>query len=352
MTKAIQNILLVRTDRIGDVILTTPTIKILKQEFPASKIYFLTRRYVELLLKHNNLLEKTLLYEPDNLHKGIIGHIRLAKDLKSYQFDLAFLFYPRSLLAFSLFWAGIPIRVGIGYRWYSLFFNQRVYEHRKHGKRHELEYNISLMQNFITRIPEPAEITFDYSFNTELIKIQQKEKNKQILNDHYIIVHPGSGGSAPVLPPNKFVDIIKYLLNNTSLDILLIGNKQEKDLIDTIYKQIKHKRVRPIIGSWDLETYMAMIAGCQLFIGNSTGPLHIARAFNIPLIGFYCPAIPCSPKRWGPYNKLDSVIMPDITPCKTCNLKKCPYDNCLSMIEWKDIKIKLDKEIEAIVSSL
>jgi ADP-heptose:LPS heptosyltransferase len=85
-----------------------------------------------------------------------------------------------------------------------------------------------------------------------------------------------------------------------------------------------------------------------LFISNSTGPLHIARVFDIPLIAFYCPAIPCSPRRWGPYNRIQSVLQPDIEPCKTGNPRKCPHGNCLESIKWEDIRILLDKRLNEI----
>jgi heptosyltransferase-2 len=88
---------------------------------------------------------------------------------------------------------------------------------------------------------------------------------------------------------------------------------------------------------------MSIIAGASFFISNSTGPLHIARAFNIPLLAFYCPAIPCSPERWGPYNQKDSIITPDIIPCKSCNIDKCPYGNCLNLISWSDIQKRLER---------
>jgi len=85
-----------------------------------------------------------------------------------------------------------------------------------------------------------------------------------------------------------------------------------------------------------------------LFISNSTGPLHIARAMDIPLLAFYCPAIPCSPERWGPYNQLDSVITPRLEPCKSGNPEKCLHGNCLGLISWEMIQPRLDVKLKKI----
>jgi len=341
-----RHILLIRTDRIGDVVLTTPLISILHQEFPHSKIYFLTRQYTAPLLKHHDWLDDVFIYDPEKEHRGLAGHFRLGKFLKEKHIDIAFLFYPQAGLAFSLFMAEIPIRVGSGYRWFSFFLNHRIYEHRKYGKKHELEYNLFLLKNFIRRLPLPAEIHFRFRLDEPLLQLRKSALEKLHIQSDYLIIHPGSGGSAPNLPPEKFKQITAYLFENTEKTILIVGDSSEADLVNTISAEINDPRIQKIIGEWDLETYMAVISGSRLFISNSTGPLHIARAFNIPLVAFYCPAIPCSPKRWGPYNQLDSVITPAVKPCSNCNLSTCPYGNCLGLISWETIQSKLEEKIK------
>jgi heptosyltransferase-2 len=337
-----KNILLIRTDRIGDVVLTTPAIKLLHQTYPKAKIFFLTREYTAPLLKHHPFLDDIILYKPESDHHGLAGHLKLSRELVERSIDLAFLFYPQAGIAFSLYRAGISHRVGTGYRWFSFFLNQKKYEHRKYGKRHELEYNLSLIERYILKIPLPGDISFDFTTDKTLKKIRLDTLQKYQIKKEFIIVHPGSGGSAPNLPAEKYVQIIDYLANQNSLDIILVGDLNEKELISKISAAVQVKCVK-IMGDWNLETYMAVISGARYFISNSTGPLHIARAFNIPLLAFYCPAIPCAPERWGPYNRLDHVITPPVNPCKTCNIDKCPHGNCLDNISWDSIQGSLDQ---------
>jgi heptosyltransferase-2 len=336
------NILLIRTDRIGDVILTTPAIKLLHNAYPEARISFLTREYTAPLLKHHLYLDEIILYQPEAQHQGLKGHLKLSKELKDRNIDLAFLFYPQAGIALSLFWSGISNRVGSGYRWFSFLLNQRKFEHRKYGKRHELEYNLSLIEKYIPKIPLPAEISFEFGLSRQLQDIREKALEKHQIKEKYIIIHPGSGGSAPNLPPDKYIQIIHYLLKNQKKNLILVGDPSEKELITGISESVSENIVK-IMGDWDLETYMAVISGAQYFISNSTGPLHIARAFNIPILAFYCPAIPCAPERWGPYNRLDRIITPSVIPCKTCNIDKCPHGNCLDNIPWQPIQRHLDK---------
>ncbi len=348
MKKGIKRILLIRTDRIGDVILTTPMISLLHDDYPQAKLYFLTREYTAPLLDHYQFLHRTIIYDPEGKHKGITGHLKLSRVLKELEIDVAFLFFPTFRLAFALRFAGIKYRVGMGYRWYSFLLNNRIFEHRKFGLKHELEYNLSLLNNFITDSPTPDQIIFDFQFDESLKNLRLKILKENNLKENYLIIHPGSGGSAPNLPPPMFSLIIKYLGERIQLSVFLVGSKTEKTLIDVIEQLTKYSHLIKIAGEWDLETYMAMIAGSKLFISNSTGPLHIARTFDIPLITFYCPAIPCSPRRWGPYNRIQSVLQPNVVPCKTGNPRTCPHGNCLDSIKWEDIKNILDKRLEEI----
>ncbi|UCF64027.1 MAG: glycosyltransferase family 9 protein [bacterium] len=336
------NILLIRTDRIGDVVLTTPAIKLLHEVYPKARLFFLTRDYTAPLLKHHPYLHEILIYKPDADHKGWTGHLKLSRTLKERQIDLAFLFYPQASIAFSLFMAGIPNRIGTGYRWFSFLLNFRKYEHRKYGKKHELEYNLSLLENFIPRLPTPSEITFDFTVDSTLQKLKHQILEKYQLKQEYIIIHPGSGGSAPNLPPQKYAAVLEYLAQHTQSSLILVGDPSERALISQIAEQSNANPVQ-ILGDWDLESYMAMISGAEYFISNSTGPLHIARAYNVPLLSFYCPAIPCSPERWGPYNQLHNVMIPPVNPCKTCNIDKCPHGNCLANISWESIQSRLDQ---------
>ncbi len=340
-----KNILLIRTDRIGDVILTTPAITLLHQRFPETKIYFLTREYTAPLLKYHRFLHDTIIYDPERNHRGLKGHLKLARQLQSLNIDAAFLFFPQPALALTLWLARIPLRVGSGYRWYSIFLNHRIFEHRKHGKKHELEYNLSLLKDFVHTLPAPTEINFHFELDADLQKKRTEALKKIAVNGDYIIIHPGSGGSAPILPSYMYSRIVEYLVKTTDNDIILAGTASEKDLLYSICDG-QHEKVHIIAGSWDLETYMAVISGCRLFISNSTGPTHIARAWNRPLLAFYCPALPYSPKRWGPYAWNHSVLVPPINVPERCNTKVCPHNNCLAQIPWENIKNALNCKLK------
>ena len=138
-------ILLVRTDRIGDTLLTLPAVTALRQKFPDAFIAFLCQPYTEPMLRRINGLDQVLTYENEGKHQGFQGLELLSKELRSYQFDFSVVFFPGASLIWALWRSGILRRSGTGFRWYSFLLTDRVMEHRSECLKHEADYNLNLL---------------------------------------------------------------------------------------------------------------------------------------------------------------------------------------------------------------
>ena len=141
--------LLIRTDRVGDTILTFPAVTALRNNYPEAFISFLAQPYTVPLIEQYEGIDLLLSYEPEGRHRGWKGVLKLSHQLRELNIDAAILFYPRPELAFALLKAKIPLRIGTGYRWYSFLMNRRIYEHRNDYRKHESEYNLSLLESLM-----------------------------------------------------------------------------------------------------------------------------------------------------------------------------------------------------------
>lgn len=347
----LRHVLLIRTDRIGDVILTTPVASILHNYYPEVKITFLASPYTAPLLCFHQYIDDIVTYHALDRHRGLKGHLLLAQELKEKNIDAAICFSPSFEIVLALFAAGIPLRIGTGYRWYSLFLNSRIFEHRKYGLKHELEYNLSLLKPFVTELTDELSknISFDFQLPQDIIFWGESIIDEMNITKDYIIIHPGSGGSAPNLSIRQYQSIIDYLIEYTTFDILLTGSISEKPLIREISDRFKSSKIRDTAGLFGLEQLMVLIRNARLLISSSTGPLHIANALKTPVAAFYSPAITCSPVRWGPYHQQEWVLVPDIKPCKTCDKQGCVYGNCLETISEKRIVSFIKQRLESIL---
>ncbi len=345
--RELHRVLLIRTDRIGDVVLTLPAATMIKKHFPKAEIDFLTRSYTAPLVKMYADVDRVIEYQPESYHRGFRGHLELANTLHRHYYDSAFLFYPTFALAWVLFQAGIPIRVGTGFRWYSsLFFNYKWYEHRKKGLRHELEYNLNLLQRFMP--VDYSDVQFRFRLPDELKKWWDHYREGHGLPDRYAIVHPGSGGSAPNLTESQYQQLIQSILDIMGLPIFLTGTAEETHRLQALKAAFSDQPVFIPRTQFSLPQLTVIIANALLFASTSTGPLHIANAFGVPVMGFYCPASPCSPTRWGPYGQQQWTLVPPVEPCQWCKPEQCPHGNCLSHIPDEEISRLVTRRWEAI----
>ncbi|CUS97714.1 glycosyltransferase family 9 protein [Candidatus Kryptobacter tengchongensis] len=332
-----RNILVCRTDKIGDVILTLPVVNALK-EFYGAKITFLASEYTAEILEGHRAIDEVMLYKPDE------NVFQLAKRIKQKNFDLAVVVFPIFKVALALWLARVPVRVGTGYRFFSLFFNKKVFEHRKYAEKHEVEYNLNLIRALGVEVKE---IKFDIFIpNYAFENVQKLLIENGLNNESYIVVHPGSKGSARDLKPEKFRELVKKL-SEEGFKIILTGSKSEKQLVHFVGNGLKN--VYDLAGLLNLKELSALIKNASLFISNSTGPIHVASALGTPVIGFYPPIKVMSPRRWGPYTDNRIIFIPNVPfECKKCIGEKCKFFDCMDLINIDDVvkaikeKIKVD----------
>lgn len=327
-----KNILVVRTDRIGDVVLTLPIANIIKKHFPDSRVSFLIRKYTKSLCENNLFINEIITLDEADGKTKIFSNIRKIKK----KFDTAIVAYPTFRIALILFLAGIKTRIGSGYRWYSFLFNKKIYEHRKISEHHELEYNIRLLKAIgVEEEVSPSTVLFNLHSSPLSRQFVEKEFSSRSVNllNKLIIIHPGSGGSSIDLPPDQMKRLVYLMAQELDVEILITGSKTEKELCESL---VVNEKTKNLSGLFDLPELIALIEKSDLMIANSTGPIHIAAALGKYVIGFYPKIISCSDKRWGPYTNNKKIFSPTID-CNNCTRKTCEELDCMRSINIDDV---------------
>ena len=326
-----QNILIVRTDRIGDVVLSFPMASIIKKHSPDCKVTFLLRQYTKPLAENNPSIDEVITLSEENGKPSVAKNVALLKN----RFDACVIAYPTYLIALILFLSNIKIRIGTGYRWYSFFFNRKIYDHRKYGERHELEYNVRLLQQLgIDEEVNEENVSFGITpskENREKIRFDLESEGINF-SKRIVLIHPGSGGSAVDLPIEKMKTIIQSLADEP-IEILITGSSSEKELCQSL---VVNRTTKNFAGRYNLSELTALIDYCDLMIANSTGPIHIAAALGKNVIGFYPKFTAASAKRWGPYTVKKKIFSP-LIDCNNCTRKQCERLNCMNSIKSKEV---------------
>ena len=306
-----QNILISRTDAIGDVILTLPIAGIIKEYFPNSKVFFLGKTYTKDIIslsKHVdtfiNWSELELLETNEQINK-----------FKEYNIDTIIHIFPNKDIAKLAKKAGIKTRIGTGHRTYHWnTCNKLVNFSRKKSDLHEAQLNIKLLK--------PLGITKEYSTN-ELAKfygfdnvkpLNQRFKNLLDSNRFNLILHTKSKGSAREWGLDNFKKLID-ILPEEEYQIFLSGTEDEGQLFRA--KLLGVKNVEDISGTMNLEEFISFIDSADGLIAASTGPLHIAAALGKRALGIYPPIRPMHPGRWKPLGEHADFVVEN-KECSDC----------------------------------
>lgn len=287
--------------------LTLPVLDALKACYPDSVIDFLVNKRVYDLVSDYPNINKVHAIE-----KVTIGGIKHIASEGNY--DLAICVFPRFKIALGLFLAGIKYRLGTGYRWYSFLFNIKHFQHRKDSIKHESEYNLDLLRE--VNCNAGNELTPFLEVTDEQVEHLKTRLNKIGINidSGYIVVHVSSLGSAKVWSDDNFISLINLILNDKLLnyDIFLTGTKEDIYQVKHIAEgTLNNGRVR-IIPELNLKGLAVLLKNAEMFIGNSTGPIHIAAAAGTFVIGLYSPARTENQVRWGPVTDRKMVFSPVI----------------------------------------
>lgn len=297
--------LLVRTDKIGDVILTTPAITSLRKKYPDAYIAYLCRSYTAPVLLNNPALN--LIIKGDEY-----PFIGLAANIIEHRFDAAIHFYVEPRSALASFISRIPVRIGPFSKWPALFLNHRLQQNRSRVEKHEAEYNLDLVKE----CGASGESTPPAIFLTDGEKLRGGEIILSILGQQKkpVLIHPGSAGSVQNWPLEHFLELSRKIAD--AEDVIFTAGQGEEMLIEKV-KNLSHQRIRLIpAGSLSLRELAGVISQSKCVISNSTGPLHIASALAIPTLSFY-PHLPAvtSAKRWGPFgNSKRNIILSPKNP--------------------------------------
>jgi ADP-heptose:LPS heptosyltransferase len=279
---------------------------ILKFNYPEAEIDIIVNKRVEELISDYPNINKVHSIEKETISG--IKHI-----CKNGNYDITIIVRPVFKVALGVWLSPVKLRLGSGYRWYSFLFNIKHYRHRKHSEQHELEYNLDLLNELGCKRIENIKPRIVYNQNAEQSMLKKLNEHNASLNKPFIIIHPGSLGSALTWKTENFIELINKISSTQDLDynILLTGSADEKDLLNKIKSKISNPEKIFLIDFLNLKELAELIRKAKLFISNSTGTIHIAAAVDTFTVGFYSPITAESSTRWAPYTDKKKIYSPE-----------------------------------------
>lgn len=355
-------ILIVRTDKIGDVVLTTPAIAALRKRFPQAYLVGLTSPLAGSIFRGNPHLNQTIILDPAQF-SGVMGFFRLIKRIRAEKFEAAVAFQTRMPVAAALFFAGIRYRMGPLSKWWSwIFYNMGRRQNRSSVEMHEADYNIQLLRDFRITVADSWEKTY-LQVNDEARREALRFFVEKGLSKKYktIAIHPGMSGSALNWPEQHYIALGRHLAKR--YNILITGGPGEGPLVDRVYEGISknqsHVPNQPMFtkyaGEKGLDEMIAILDQCDGVVAPSTGPMHLAVALGKKVVTVFSPIRVQSAVRWGPYGvpsgsnlgispeDQTSVLVPDVNCAEDfkCALSACIYFPCMPRVSVEDVEAQV-----------
>ena len=327
-----ERILVIKLDHIGDVLLATPVFSNLRRAYPNAELHALTGAWSRVVLeKHpdvNNVVEynspafcrtgqPTSLRETFKLYRqlrrqkyGLI--VELRSDWRTVWF--AFL----RLTPKRLSRAALQVANKLGFAQFS--------------GTHETTRNLDVLRQ--AGIPTSVE-TAIFSVTTEDKKwASDFLATYQIDRQHPLIaIHPGSPIALKRWLPERYAELADWLIAQKRAQILFVGVKDEIPITTEIQALMRGESIN-IAGKTTLIQLASILPTCNVFIGNDSGPMHLAAAVGTQTIGLYGPG---DPTRFGPAGaKCQTIQRKSDCPClgPVCRYGK---SGCMSEIQVADV---------------
>lgn len=328
-------ILLIRTDRIGDVLLSTPAIKAVRDAYPQAHIAIIVRPYAEDIVDGNPYLDEVILYDKDGGHKGIFATIGFAMRLRKKKFDLAIILHPTNRSNIIPFLAGIPERLGYDRKW-GIFLTKKIKDVKHLGEKHEVDYNLDLLRHIGIEAKDKG-LYMPVKSEDEKIIERFFSLNGLSGKDLIIAVHPGASCPSKRWSAYRFGRLSDELIEKFKAKIVIIGGPSDVKIVQEVKTGMLNQPIT-LSEEHSLGEVAALLKRCRVFISNDSGPVHIAVAVGTPVISIFGRADPgLSPNRWGPVGPNDIVIHKD-AGCKECLAHNCKINfKCLDTITVEDV---------------
>lgn len=333
----VDRILVINLGGIGDLLLSTPALKALRQRYPHADITLLATSGAADIIKDASYVTSIRVFD---MHLGGMAglkHLKALLELRRNRFDLAInmrtLVSNVSALKMRILFGiiGARLTAGRNTEGRGRFFDVKVDE-TSVGHMYERDYDIELVKKLGAKA---SDIKIDFVISAgDRERVQRIVQEESIAEKDILIgIHPG-GRLSRRWPIERFIEVTRKIGDAVTCSFVVTGDARERPLAE---KVIQSSRVRAVnmAGRLTLKELGALMERCSLFITNDTGAMHIAALLNVPTVAICGPG---SLVRFDPrviFPK--AIVLYKKVPCAPCDKIDCGTKECLTAISVQEV---------------
>lgn len=335
-----RSILLIRLSSLGDIVLTSPAIRAVRNNFPGARISMLVANQSADILTENPHLDEVIQFNRHAQNKDTAEMVRLVRVLRERQFELTIDFQRKFRTSLLGYLSGAKCRVGYHLP-NGLLCSVRV----PNSSGHAIDCYFALLHaagiEARDRTLELFLTESDRTYARDIMERQGIDRNKLTVG-----VFPGAGWKLREWMPDRFAAIGDRLVREFGAQVAVFGGAHERQLGNYVVDQMT-ERATSFAGDHRIRQLAALIERCSLFLTNDTGPMHIAAAIGTPTVALFGPG---NHIRFQPLEPIHSTIRHEV-PCSPCKqfTNRCKNNICMKLITvdevWETICQRLNRSL-------
>ena len=320
-------VLVIRLSSLGDILLTTPVLRLLRQHYPAAQIDFLTKVTYRDVLCTNPCVDRLLLLEPQQ------GFMEILRSLRQTRHDVVVdlhrtlrsrLLYRGLLAQRKLTYAKRTLRRAllVHLSWNTLRTMTPVPE----------LYVAPLRRLGITASLPPLEMHLTTE-SREAMDTYVKQELPASVRRPLLAVAPGAHWATKRWPVERFATVAQELAQTQGAAVVVLGSGEDARLAQELCQRLSVP-VLNTTGKLPLMHTAALLQQCRLLLSNDSGLMHMATALRVPVVAIFGPTV----QEFGfyPFKACAQVVSAELTcrPCSTKGSRRCPrgHHHCMQQV--------------------
>lgn len=345
---SVRRILIIKVMHLGDVLLTTPLISVLKTRFPKADIDVYIRKDALPILEDNPNISECIYCEHEwrklPLWKRLFKEINMLRKIRAKKYDIVIQLTLGDRGGIAALASGARIRVGFDPQGYGMLGKKRFYTHlipMPPQPRHCVEKHLDAARRIgIFSELNEREIFFH-------IPDKAKQRIRTLVGqDDFVLIHPVARWQFKHLAPEQIVAVIRALSQRGEKIVLSAGpDPQDMAYIETIVQQLPDLPLCNLAGKLNVKELAALITAAKALICVDSLPFHLASMFKIPVVVFFGPT--CD-KEWGPWRHPHAQVVNMPYACRPCLQEGCggsQKSDCLLSLPLTKILAAYDRAI-------
>jgi len=327
-----KRILIFNVNWLGDVILSIPGIRAVRENFPDSFIAVVIPQRCREVLEGCPYLDEVIYFDERITHRGFWKKVQFIFVLRKKRFDTSFLIHRSLTRTLICYLAGIKDRVGYDSRKRGWLLTKKI-NPLPRDRMHRADYYLGIFEGAGLKISSKI---YEFFLNdSHRASIQNKLKEAGLKeNERFAVLHPGANEPIRRWPVEHFVSLAKRIHKDFGWRVVISGSDRDLPLGRKI-EEMSALQIINLCAQTSLKELAALFEKAKLVVCGDTGPMHIASAmgtFVICLFGTASAKI-TSPRGKGKY----IIIQKDVDCVIPCRKLDCADNRCMKAITVEDV---------------